>query len=562
MNISSPIPNVRFFVVVVLYQLRPTDSKAFQSLQEILCYLPHSQRDFKILLYDNTPGGCDPGPLPKGVQYEAAEQNAGLATAYNRALSIAQSEKATWLLILDQDTTLPANYLAIMSRLACDIESDRRIAAIVPRMLDAGKPIAPVFIRFWGVSYLPSDFEGTAKQEIHATNSATLFRVDSLKRIGGFNPYFWLDYVDGYIFHQLYLHGLKTYVASDVRVGHELSLLHKTALKPDRFHNILRAESSYWDLYGGTIQGLSLTVRLFGRIWRQRKRGHDSTIRKQTWNEIRRRCFRSRGYRINDWMREMEQRMLSSPPARHANEFCELRPRISVCMAAYNGEQYIAAQLKSILCQLSAQDEVIVVDDASTDGTRDCVRSLQDGRVRLIEHGSNLGVQKTFEEAIGAASGDILFLSDQDDLWAANKVSTVVQAFLLRPGFDVVVSDAALIDENGVALVDSYYEQRGRFRSGLLANIIHCTYLGCTMAFRSRIRDKVLPFPSVRVVLHDVWIGTANSVRGGKTLYIPYPLVLYRRHEGNVTGNSRLGFAQQVRNRWALCLALARLCLR
>jgi GT2 family glycosyltransferase len=561
MNISSMTPRLQIFIVVVLYQMRPTESKAFQSLQETFSSLSPSRLSFKILLYDNTPGGCDPGPLPTGVQYEGGGQNVGLATAYNRALSIAQSEKAAWLLILDQDTTLPADYLSRMSRLACDIEADRRIAAIVPRMLDAGRPIAPVFIRLWGVSYLPSDFEGTATQEIHSTNSATLFRVDALKQIGGFSPYFWLDYVDGYIFHQLYLYGLQIYVASDVRVVHELSLLHKTALKPDRWHNILRAESAFWDLYGGTIQGLALTARLLGRIWRQRERGHDSTIRKQTWNEIRRRCFRSRGYRINDWMREMEQRMLSSPPARHANEFCELRPRISVCMAAYNGEQYIAAQLKSILCQLSAQDEVIVVDDASTDGTRDCVRSLQDGRVRLIEHGSNLGVQKTFEEAIGAASGDILFLSDQDDLWAANKVSTVVQAFLLRPGFDVVVSDAALIDENGVALVDSYYEQRGRFRSGLLANILHCTYLGCTMAFRSRIRDKVLPFPSATVVLHDVWIGTANSVRGGKTLYIPYPLVLYRRHEGNVTGNSRLGFAQQVRNRWALCLALARLCL-
>jgi glycosyltransferase involved in cell wall biosynthesis len=230
--------------------------------------------------------------------------------------------------------------------------------------------------------------------------------------------------------------------------------------------------------------------------------------------------------------------------------------RISVCMAAHNGERFIRAQLKSILSQLGAQDEVIVVDDASTDGTSDCIRSFGEARILLIEHHENLGVLRTFESALRKASGDLLFLSDQDDLWAPNKVSIVSQVFEQDLDVDLTVSDAALIDENSVPLLGSYYEQRGGFQSGLLANVLHCNYLGCTMAFRRRVRDRALPFPSGSSVLHDLWIGASNALYGGKTLYIDQPLVLYRRHVNNATGNRRLTLLHQFRIRWNLCMSL------
>ena len=559
MRISSTDAVARMFAIVVLYRTTPADSRAFQSLQEAFRRLSPGQVDLRILLYDNTPGGCDPGPLPEGVQYEAAGKNAGLATAYNRALAIAEREEYTWLLILDQDTTLPSDYLSHLSMLTHDIESNRTIAAIVPRMLDAGRPVSPVFVRFWGVSYLPPSFEGTARREIHATNSATVFRVGALKQVGGFSPYFWLDYVDGYVFHQLYLHRMKVYVAKDIQVEHELSLLRGGELNPDRYRNVLRAESAFWDLYGGHIQGIALTGRLIGRIWRQRMRGHDAAILQLTWKELKRRIFQSRARRVAEWRHEMEQRMSCFSDSGEGSNFFKERSPVSVCMAAYNGERHIKAQLQSILAQLEAEDEVVVVDDASTDGTRECVRALGDSRIRLIEHSRNLGVSRTFEDAICAGLGEILFLSDQDDLWATKKLATMLRAFQLIPAVDVVVSDAALIDENGSLLAKSYYAQRGKFRSSVLPNIFRCSYLGCTMAFRSRIRAKILPFPARADVLHDVWIGAVNSLSGGKTLYLDHPLVLYRRHEGNATGNKRLTIARQIRIRWDLCRSLAAL---
>jgi glycosyltransferase involved in cell wall biosynthesis len=235
----------------------------------------------------------------------------------------------------------------------------------------------------------------------------------------------------------------------------------------------------------------------------------------------------------------------------------EPRRSISVCMATYNGERYVEMQLQSILRQLAESDEIIVVDDASTDRTREKIFSLHDSRIRLIEHYENRGVLCSFEDAIRSASGKVIFLSDQDDIWLPDKVSTILRMFQLHPKIDLVASDASLIDEDGAIIGASYYEQRGSFRSGVVRNICRCSYLGCTMAFRSRIREKVLPFPLGRDVLHDLWIGIINSFIGGQTLYLDRPLVCYRRHEHNATGNSRLSVMRRFRIRWDACLSLA-----
>ncbi len=99
----------------------------------------------------------------------------------------------------------------------------------------------------------------------------------------------------------------------------------------------------------------------------------------------------------------------------------------------------------SILTQLGAEDEVIFVDDASTDGTKEKVLSLGDRRIQLIEHTANRGVSRTFEDAIRAASGRILFLSDQDDLWSPNKVAVMMEVFRLSPVRDPDC-DGCLVD--------------------------------------------------------------------------------------------------------------------
>lgn len=101
--------------------------------------------------------------------------------------------------------------------------------------------------------------------------------------------------------------------------------------------------------------------------------------------------------------------------------------KISVCMATYNEAKYIREQLESILCQLSEDDEIIVSDDGSTDGTIDIIMSYHDNRVKVLHHISSPGssfvkATRNFENALLHAHGDYI-LADQDDVWHKNKVS-------------------------------------------------------------------------------------------------------------------------------------------
>jgi glycosyltransferase involved in cell wall biosynthesis len=547
------LPNI--LAIIVLYKTRPNESTAFTTLVAELKRVQQPDDRLRVLLYDNS-SGTQPleDDFPPYVFYHAAGHNTGIAGAYNYALSIARREGFNWMLTLDQDTQLPVDFLAQLRDLALRLEQNEEIGAIVPQLSHAGRPLSPFRIRPLGQSNLLPGFVGMARGEICALNSASLFRVRALNEIGGFDPRFWLDYQDYYVFRQLHRQGKRVWVAGEIQVEHNLSLLsEKQSPGLDRFRNFLQAESVFCDLYRGHIDGLALTGRLTCRLWRQRRTGVDTAVRQLTLDALKRRLFLTKKRRICEWESEMQQRMASLPEQQDNPQ----RPSISVCMAAFNGEVYIRQQLQSILDQLSDHDEVIVVDDASSDRTCDVVESLRDARIRLERHASNLGVLRSFEDAIRTAHGDILFLADQDDLWAPEKVSAVLHTFSIHPNADVVVSDAALIDGKDVPIGASYYATGSPFRPGILSNLLHCRYLGCTMAFRSRIRSKILPFPSNAAVLHDLWIGVANSFAGGKSVYIDSPLVLYRRHGSNATGTKRLPLARQIRIRWDLCRSLA-----
>ena len=118
---------------------------------------------------------------------------------------------------------------------------------------------------------------------------------------------------------------------------------------------------------------------------------------------------------------------------------------ISVCMATYNGMPYINKQVNSILSQLGEDDELIVSDDGSVDNTRKMLLSLQDSRVKLFSNSPNNGVVSNFENALLHAAGDIIFLSDQDDIWRNDKAIMISEKLLTNI---MVVSDCAIINEN------------------------------------------------------------------------------------------------------------------
>lgn len=201
----------------------------------------------------------------------------------------------------------------------------------------------------------------------------------------------------------------------------------------------------------------------------------------------------------------------------------------SICMATYNGEKYIYAQLDSILKQLSENDEVIISDDSSTDRTGDIIKMFKDRRIKLYEDNHFYSPIFNLENALKKASGDIIFLSDQDDIWLDNKVEVMTKLLQL---YDLVVSDCTLIDENETVLNDSFFKLRGA-GPGIIHNIYKNSYIGCCMAFNSKLLIKALPFPR-NIAMHDMWIGTIGELFG-KTCFCEEKLVKYRRHGENAS---------------------------
>jgi len=206
--------------------------------------------------------------------------------------------------------------------------------------------------------------------------------------------------------------------------------------------------------------------------------------------------------------------------------------KISICIATYNGEKYIIEQLNSILPFLSEQDEVIVSDDNSTDNTIPLIMSLNDNRIKLFSNGFEKGYTSNFEFALNHCSGDIIFLSDQDDIWFENKISTCLE--FLEKNYDIVVSDSQIINEMGEIINDSFFDFR-KSRFTILGNIIKFSFLGCSFAFKREILNLALPFPPNRKYCsHDNWIFLIGSIFY-KHKVVFKPLMQYRRHQTNAS---------------------------
>lgn len=224
--------------------------------------------------------------------------------------------------------------------------------------------------------------------------------------------------------------------------------------------------------------------------------------------------------------------------------------KISVCLASYNGEKHIERQLTSILAQLGSADEVIISDDMSTDNTQQIVTSLQDNRLFFYRNTGQKGPVGNFQNALSLATGELIFLSDQDDVWLSDKVKKMTAAL---NDYDLVLSDCTVVDEQLNTLQPSFFRLRGS-QPGFVHNIFKNSYMGCCMAFRRDVLAYALPIPP-SVYMHDWWIGLITELKG-KVYFYPEPLILYVRHGSNAspTGQGSLNWISKFRNRASLLI--------
>lgn len=238
---------------------------------------------------------------------------------------------------------------------------------------------------------------------------------------------------------------------------------------------------------------------------------------------------------------------------------------ISVVMSVYNPNEFFEQQLDSIRLQSREPDEVIFVDDASSN----------DGMIRLenyIEkHGlrhwktarqkENRGFVQTFRHALALADGDLIILCDQDDIWEPDKVRTIETVFRENPQTGALVTSYIPIDENGEVIPGK--PQKGKSNNNLIRRevvsgalnrlefsdlAIYNVSPGCTAALSAEIRDKYLKWDGG--LPHD-WAIYAIAALEGRLYYLDQPLTRYRQHASNTIGLKHLSKADERARRSA-----------
>ncbi len=545
----SPGSQVHITAVIVLFNRLPAQSEAYITLQAALMAARGSDLNLTLLIADNTPQPGNRATLPEAVTYRAAPRNEGLAAAYNWALDHAEQNGSTWLLTLDQDTHLPETFLLDLASLVREVERTPVIAAVVPQVIAGDRIVSPYRFRAGAMPvWFDKGFVGVPQERVFAFNSGALLRVSALRQVGGYDPWFWLDNSDAFLFHQLHRFGKRVLVAGRIQVLHDFSMQDlSNRVSPARYRNILLAESALWDQVMNSAAGWERTARLLLRAVRQALHPDQATLRAITFDFLKRRLLLSRSRRNRIWKSEMKQLFPELEQPRRAPS---TRPKVSVCMAAYNSDRYIEEQIRSIIPQLQPQDEIVIVDDASTDCTPQVIRSLDYPLIRLICRSKNQGVVATVEEALRNATGDILFLSDGDDIWAADKVEQFLHTFAHHLDVDLVTSHIRFIDGTGAPIESELYRHRATFKPGFWANLLHNHFQGSAMALRASRLHTVLPFPRGVLFLHDHWIGMRNALAGRSAICLKEPLLLYRRHGQNFSG--RFARSKQIKLRLQL----------
>lgn len=219
---------------------------------------------------------------------------------------------------------------------------------------------------------------------------------------------------------------------------------------------------------------------------------------------------------------------------------------VTVVMATYNGELYLAEQLDSILKQSLSALEIIIIDDGSTDGTRALLRQYEqlDDRIQVHFNSENLGCSRSFERGCEMASGRYVALVDQDDRWLAHKLERLVEV-LQANQWDLVYSACRHMNAEGALLTTSHRDDAAI--SGLDSTAdafeviasLNSFVLGCSILMTREALQRCLPFEHTRFN-HDRWL-ISNVAAWGCVGYLDEVLFHYRLHGKQYSMRFRAG---------------------
>ena len=226
--------------------------------------------------------------------------------------------------------------------------------------------------------------------------------------------------------------------------------------------------------------------------------------------------------------------------------------RFSVCIPTFNGAHFIKEQLLSVIALLGEHDEVIVLDDCSSDNTLEILNSIEFPRLVVLQNDKNCGLLSSIERLIELSRGSYIILADQDDIWLPNRISAVLD--LLECGVDFVVTDAVVVNSEREVIADSYFK-KVRISNSFIKNFYKCGILGCCIAFNRKLVSTALPFPKNQLIPHDLWLYLIAKITHSKIVINQQKCILYRRHTSSVTSagfRSNRSFSKKLWARFIL----------
>lgn len=207
-------------------------------------------------------------------------------------------------------------------------------------------------------------------------------------------------------------------------------------------------------------------------------------------------------------------------------------PLVSIVVCTYNGERWLRAQLESLIAQTYPNLEIIIADDRSTDGTRHIIEEYRarDSRIKSRVNPHNLGYNRNFEQAFRYAQGDLIAISDQDDIWRNDKISRMISLF---SDTETVLAhcQSARFRET---IPDIQRQTARRLFEGndVRKMMFFNTVAGHNIIFRKELLRHAEPFPDN--VFYDWWLTIVAAIYG-RVRATDEVLTYHRYHDANVT---------------------------
>ncbi|SEQ81412.1 Glycosyltransferase involved in cell wall bisynthesis [Treponema bryantii] len=224
---------------------------------------------------------------------------------------------------------------------------------------------------------------------------------------------------------------------------------------------------------------------------------------------------------------------------------------ISIAMATYNGAEFVAEQIESILEQTYTDFELIISDDCSKDNTVEILNqyAAKDKRIKIIINENNLGFKKNFEQLISMCHGDYIAFCDQDDIWTINHLEILINEIKDK---DLVCGNADLIDKDGNKMNITTYECLSNFNlpeqnEATFKKLLYGNFAqGTAMMIKKNIANKIIPIPDC-CLYHDWWAASIAAINNGCT-YTNKKVLLYRQHGTNQTVTKKYKIIASIKN--------------